>query len=82
MITPSPPHNGDVFLAPTPEETFTLPAIPPMASLNEWTAWLPYLGCVVAGVIIGVAATLMILTTKRRRKPIGERYDPVPHAKG
>ncbi|MEV4165610.1 hypothetical protein [Nonomuraea dietziae] len=69
MITPSPPPNGDEFLAPTPTETFTLPST--SGVVIEWVPWPIYLGCVAAGVIIGVLATLVILRMKRRRKSVG-----------
>ncbi|MEV6034068.1 hypothetical protein AB0L65_23145 [Nonomuraea sp. NPDC052116] len=75
--TPNPLPDGDVFKAPVPDETFSefkryvdLLNEPTLA--DQVVAWLPVIAGVAVGILIGVAATL-IITRKRRKRFVPSR---------
>lgn len=76
IVTPTPgtPQDSDLFEAPAPDEFFSVKSY--VDSLDEPTfteqvvALLPVFAGIAAGVVLGIAATLIVLRVRQRRKPL------------
>ncbi|MGW6501520.1 DUF2613 family protein [Nonomuraea angiospora] len=76
--TLNPFQDGDVFKAPVPDENFS----GFQEFVDQWNeptladqvmAWLPVIAGVVVGILIGVAATLIITRTRRGKRSAPSR---------
>jgi hypothetical protein len=81
MQPTQPPSDGDVFYAPTPDVTFTVPGASSSLTLSDHLSWwLPILAGVAIGVVLGVVATLTVMRLRRRHR-LDEYHSKRPHGR-